>query len=70
MTFNNMNMMRPWLTTLIGENRDLMGDDWWPYGIKANRAAIDAVLRFLHEQSLTKRRFRMEDVFVPRLLDT
>ena len=70
MTFNNMAMMHPWLTTLIGENCDLMGDDWWPYGIKANRCAIDTVLRYHHEQGLTKRRFSIEDVFVPSLLDS
>lgn len=70
MTFNNMNMMHPWLTALIGENRDLMGDDWWPYGIEANRAAIDAVLRYHHEQGLTERRFAIEDVFVLGLLDS
>ena len=70
MTFNNMTMMHPWLTALIGENRDLMGDDWWPYGIEANRAAVDAVLRYHHEQGLTDRRFAIEDVFVPYLLDS
>ena len=70
MTFNNMNLMHPWLTRLIGQNRDLMGEDWFPYGIGANRAAIDPVLRYHHEQGLTKRRFAIEDVFVPGLLDT
>ena len=70
MTFNNMMMMLPWLTKLIGDNRDLLGQDWWPYGITANRAAIDAVLRYHHEQGLTKRRFTIEDVFVLSLLDT
>jgi 4,5-dihydroxyphthalate decarboxylase len=70
MTFNNMTMMLPWLTRLIGDNRDLLGGDWWLYGIKANRAAIDAVLRYHHEQGLTDRRFAIEDVFVPDLLDT
>jgi len=35
----------------------------------ANQAAIDAVLRYHHEQGLTKRRFSIEDVFVPGLLD-
>ena len=70
MTFNNMNMMHPWLTKLVGDNRNLMGDDWWPYGIDANRAAIDSVLRYHHEQGLTKQRFTIEDVFVPGLLDS
>lgn len=70
MTFNNMTTMLPWLTKLIGDDRDLLGDDWWPYGIARNRAAIDAVLRYHHEQGLTKRRFTIKDVFVPGLLDT
>ncbi len=70
MTFNNMTMMLPWLTKLIGEIHDMLGDDWWPYGIKANRAAIDAVLRYHHEQGLTDRHFAIEDVFAPCLLDT
>ena len=70
MTFNNMTMMIPWLTPLIGANVALLGDDWWPYGIARNRAAIDAVLRYHHEQGLTKRRFTVEDVFVPGLLET
>jgi 4,5-dihydroxyphthalate decarboxylase len=70
MTFNNMNLMHPWLTKLIDENRSMMGSDWWPYGVDANRAAIDAVLRYHHEQGITSRRFRIEDVFVPGLLDT
>ena len=70
MTFTNIQVMHPWLTALIGRNRDLMGEDWFPYGIAANRAAIDAVLRHHHEQGLTKRRFTIEDVFVRELLDT
>ena len=70
MTFNNMTIMVPWLTTLIQDDRALLGDDWWPYGIKANRAAVDAVLRYHHEQGLTDRRLTIDDVFVPYLLET
>ena len=69
MTFNNMSVMLPWLTRLIGEDRALLGDDW-PYGIERNRAAIDAILRYHHEQGLTKRRFIIEEVFAQDLLDT
>ena len=69
MTFNNMAVMVPWLTKRIEESRDVLGKDWWPYGVEANRAALDAVLRFHHEQGLTRRRFTVEDIFVPYLLD-
>ena len=70
MTFNNMTVMMPWLTRLIRDNLDLMGQDWWPYGVRANRAALDAVLRYHYEQGLTAKRYAIEDVFVPSLLET
>jgi hypothetical protein len=70
MTFNNMGVMIPWLTKRIEESRDVLGEDWWPYGIRANRKALDAILRYHHEQGLTKRRFTVEEIFVPYLLDT
>ncbi len=70
MTFNNMTVMLPWLTKLIGDDRELLGSDWWPYGIERNRAAIEAILRYHHEQGLTRRRFAIEEVFVPGLLGT
>ena len=70
MTFNNMATMVPWFSKLLEEDRSLLGEDWWPYGMRANRKAIDAVLRYHHEQGLTRRRLACEDVFVPELLDT
>ena len=70
MTFNNMAVMVPWLTGLLARDRELLGADWWPYGMAANRAAIDAVLRYHHEQGLTHRCFTVEEIFVLYLLDT
>jgi hypothetical protein len=70
MTFNNMDIMLPGFTRLVEENRNMLGADWWPYGITANRAAIDAVLRYHHEQGLTDRCLTIEEVFAPGLLDT
>ena len=70
MTFNNMTAMVPWLTPLIEQDQALLGEDWWPYGIARNHAAIDAVLRYHHEQGLTRRRFAIEDIFIPQLLET
>ena len=69
MTFNNMTVMIPWLSALIAENRKVLGDDWWPYGVERNRAALDALLRYHHEQGLSKRRWTIEQVFVPYLLE-
>jgi hypothetical protein len=68
--FNNMNTMFPWFSDLINEDRAVLGEDWWPYGIEANRKSIDAVLRYHFEQGIIARRFTIDDVFEPELLTT
>jgi hypothetical protein len=65
-----MTVMTPWISELYDENRALLGDDWWPYGIAANHAAPDTALRYHAEQGLTRRRFTCEEVFAGDLLDT
>ncbi len=70
MIFNNVATMLSWFSKLIDENRDLLGRDWWPYGLEANRKAVEAVLRYHHEQGLTKRRFTCEEISVPELFDS
>jgi hypothetical protein len=62
LTFNNMDTMIPWLSPLIYENRQLLGDDWWLYGIEANRKALDTFLRYHFEQGLSKCRLTCEDI--------
>ena len=68
--FNNMATMLPWFSQLVEQDRDLLGDDWWPYGMAANRQAVDTFLRYHYEQGLSKRRLTCEDIFVPELLGT
>ena len=63
-----MGTMIPWLNDLIDTDRGALGHDWWPYGIKANQKALDAVLRYHHEQGITARRFTCEEIIVPELL--
>ncbi len=62
--------MVPWMNALVERNGEAFPEDWWPYGIAANRTALDASLRYHHEQGLTRRRWRVEDVFAAELLDT
>ncbi len=66
----HMAVITPWFSELFAENRALLGEDWWPYGLDANRKAVDTFLRYHHEQGLSRRRLTSEDIFVPELLDT
>ena len=47
--------MIPWMNALVDRNDEELPDDWWPYGIAANRAALDTCLRYHHQQGLTSR---------------
>jgi len=68
--FHHAPLMIPWFSQLMDENRRLMGDDWWPYGIESNRKALDTFLRYHFEQGLSQRRLTCDEVFVPELLAT
>jgi hypothetical protein len=66
----HMAVITPWFSELFAENRALLGEGWWPYGLAANRKAVDTFLRYSHEQGLSRRLLTSEDIFVSRLLDT
>jgi len=59
----------PWLMAELEETKQLMGSDFWPYGIEANRKTLEAVTQYSHEQGLTPRKLTLEELFVPTTLD-
>ncbi len=58
----------PWLLDDVARVRNVMGHDFWPYGVPANRKAIDAMLRWSVEQGLSEQPVAIEDVFAPGML--
>ena len=66
----HMAVMTPWFSELFAENRALLGEDWWPYGVQQNRTAIDTFLRYSYEQGLSKQLLTSEDIFVSSVLET
>lgn len=62
--------MLPWTNALFEENDALFPRDWWPYGIAANRHALDTFLRYHFEQGLSTQRRTIEEVFAADLLGT
>ncbi|WP_028933570.1 4,5-dihydroxyphthalate decarboxylase [Pseudonocardia spinosispora] len=57
--------MVPWLTDELERTRELLGRDFWPYGLAPNRATLEVFLRYAHEQGLTRRRLAVDELFVP-----
>ncbi len=48
--------------------REIFGNDPFPYGIEANRKFLQTTIDFSHEQGLTPRKERIEDLFAPSTL--
>jgi len=55
----------PWLHTALDETRELMGPDYWPYGVEANRTELEAMVQYAHEQGLTEERLSVDELFAP-----
>jgi len=55
----------PWIEAEYRATQAVLGEDIWPYGVEANRKAIDTLCRYLHEQGFTTRQMRAEELFAP-----
>ena len=59
----------PWFGQEFQETRELMGDNYYSYGIKANRKVLEALFRYSHQQGLCSRELTLDELFVPASLD-
>jgi 4,5-dihydroxyphthalate decarboxylase len=61
--------MLPWLVTNVEDAMRDLGEDFWPYGFHGSRHVLDTFLRYHHEQGLSPRRLKPEDMFAPETLE-
>ena len=59
----------PWLGDDLARTVAVMGEDYWPYGVPANRAALAAMLRYSFEQGLSPRLLGLDDLFAAGTLN-
>jgi 4,5-dihydroxyphthalate decarboxylase len=59
----------PFVEERLMEARALMGEDFWPYGVDANRKTLEAFLKHHHSQGLSARLLKPEDLFHPGTLE-
>ena len=53
----------PFVEEQLVAAEELMGDDFWPYGVERNRRTLDAFLGAHHTQGLSARRLCVEELF-------
>jgi 4,5-dihydroxyphthalate decarboxylase len=59
-----------WGRHLFEEERSLLGDDPWPYGVEKNRSNIERFMGYSLDQGLMEKKPAVEDLFAPATLDT
>jgi 4,5-dihydroxyphthalate decarboxylase len=59
----------PWLIAEVESTQALMGEDYWPYGLERNRAALETLVRYSCEQGLAQQAVAIEELFAPTTLD-
>ena len=59
----------PWAGNHAAEIKQLMGTDFWPYGLAANHFAIDTFLRYAYEQGLTQHQLEAAELFAKETID-
>lgn len=58
----------PWFGQEFDETRELMGDNYYSYGIDGNRKTLEAMFRYSHQQGLSSRELSIEEIFDPASL--
>lgn len=55
----------PFIEERLAEARAMMGSDFWPYGLEANRQTLATFLRYHHAQGLSARVLTPDELFHP-----
>ncbi len=53
----------PWVIDEFESTRNLMGTNYWKYGIESNRKELEAIMRYVYEQGLVKRQITFDELF-------
>ena len=61
--------MLPWMIDELEQTRQVMGADYWAYGLDSNRATLAALTQYAHEQGLTPQQVALDDLFASSTLD-
>ncbi len=58
-----LSAMVPMLPAVMDKTREIFGDNFWPYGVEANRKTLEKLVLYAHQQGLTPRLLEIEELF-------
>ncbi|HEY3794551.1 MAG TPA: hypothetical protein VGM09_22235, partial [Bradyrhizobium sp.] len=57
----------PWVIDELEATRKIFGPQIWDYSIEGSRPTLEALVRHLDEQKLTRRKMSVEELFAPNI---
>jgi len=60
----------PFVEEQLKAAKDLLGEDFWSYGVQANRKTLQAFLKHHHAQGLSSRLVEVDELFHPSTYET
>lgn len=67
--YSALKYMLAWSIADMEEERELFGEELWPYGLEANRHVLETLAQYSHEQGLIKKRPDLNSLFAPNTLE-
>ncbi len=64
---NALRTSLPWLIDEIETSRRIFGAEIWDYSIEGSRPTLEALVQYLEEQGLTRRRMSVDELFAPSI---
>lgn len=55
----------PWYAQEFEATQEVMGNDYWPYGIEKNRKVLETYFKYSFEQGLSKKELTIKELFHP-----
>jgi 4,5-dihydroxyphthalate decarboxylase len=64
---NALTVSLPWVIDEVEATRQIFGPQIWDYSIAGSRPTLQALVSYLDEQKLTRRKMSVEELFVPNI---
>jgi 4,5-dihydroxyphthalate decarboxylase len=67
---NILRVSLPWTSAEYEKTRDLMSEDYWPYGLAPNRKNLETLHGYLFEQGLIRKKLNLDELFARETLES
>ena len=59
----------PWGVAEFARMQQMLGPDYWSYGIEPNRRVLETFLRYHYDQGLSARKLELDEIFAKSTFD-